>query len=104
MAITQDLSGPGLRPFSARNPRRPGRLRRRWGPVHALVGFVQGFADHLGQNGPMTQISERYRRNAEAFAAVVSAVPADRWADPSPPAPGADKQARLLAFLGRRPN
>jgi len=32
----------------------------------------------------MNEISQRYRRVAEDFAAVVAAVPADRWADPSP--------------------
>jgi uncharacterized protein (TIGR03086 family) len=32
----------------------------------------------------MTEISERYRRNAEAFAAVAAAVPTERWTDPSP--------------------
>lgn len=32
----------------------------------------------------MTEISDRYRRNAEAFAATIAAVPPDRWGDPSP--------------------
>ncbi len=32
----------------------------------------------------MTETSERYRRNAEAFARAVSAVPDGRWTDPSP--------------------
>ena len=31
-----------------------------------------------------TQILERYRRNADAFAATVRAVPDGRWGDPSP--------------------
>jgi len=32
----------------------------------------------------MTEISDRYRRNADAFAATVAAVPPDRWGAPSP--------------------
>lgn len=32
----------------------------------------------------MTEISERYRRNAERFAETIRAVPADRWSSPSP--------------------
>ncbi len=32
----------------------------------------------------MTEIADRYRRLAGAFAATVAAVPADRWASPSP--------------------
>lgn len=32
----------------------------------------------------MTEISARYRRNAEAFAAAIAAVPPHRWGDPSP--------------------
>jgi uncharacterized protein (TIGR03086 family) len=32
----------------------------------------------------MTEISDRYRRNAEAFAATVAGVPADGWGAPSP--------------------
>lgn len=32
----------------------------------------------------MTEISERYRRNAAAFAATVASVPTDRWDTPTP--------------------
>jgi uncharacterized protein (TIGR03086 family) len=32
----------------------------------------------------MTEISDRYRRLADAFAATVAGVPDDRWSDPSP--------------------
>ena len=32
----------------------------------------------------MTEVSERYRRLGDAFAAKIAAVPADRWASPSP--------------------
>ncbi|MFC5949504.1 TIGR03086 family metal-binding protein [Pseudonocardia lutea] len=32
----------------------------------------------------MTEISERYARHADAFAATIAAVPADRWSAPSP--------------------
>jgi uncharacterized protein (TIGR03086 family) len=32
----------------------------------------------------MTDISDRYRRNAEAFAATIAAVPAEGWGAPSP--------------------
>ena len=32
----------------------------------------------------MTDISERYRRNADRFAAIVAGVPESRWSDPSP--------------------
>ena len=32
----------------------------------------------------MTEISERYARLADAFAAKIAAVPADRWSSPSP--------------------
>src|SRR3954452_17370825 len=44
-----------------------------------------GPAGPLGlQEGPMTEVSERYRRLADAFAAKIAAVPADRWSSPSP--------------------
>jgi len=36
------------------------------------------------ENGPMTTISDRYRRVAEGFADRVAAVPDDRWSSPSP--------------------
>lgn len=32
----------------------------------------------------MTAIADRYRRNAQAFAERIAAVPADRWSSPSP--------------------
>jgi uncharacterized protein (TIGR03086 family) len=32
----------------------------------------------------MSEISARYRRNADRFAALVAGVPPDRWSDPSP--------------------
>jgi uncharacterized protein (TIGR03086 family) len=34
--------------------------------------------------GGMTEISERYARHADAFAATVASVPEDRWSAPSP--------------------
>jgi uncharacterized protein (TIGR03086 family) len=41
-------------------------------------------AGPVGRIGAMTEISDRYRRLADLFAATVAAVPDDRWGAPSP--------------------
>jgi uncharacterized protein (TIGR03086 family) len=60
----------------------------------------------------MTEISERYTRHADAFAATVEAVPADRWASESPCAGWTardvvghlvDVHGMFLGLVGRRP-
>jgi uncharacterized protein (TIGR03086 family) len=58
----------------------------------------------------MTDIADRYRRNAAAFTEKVAAVPPDRWSDPSP-CEGwdardvvrhvVDTQGMFLGFVGR---
>jgi uncharacterized protein (TIGR03086 family) len=60
----------------------------------------------------MTEISERYARHADAFAATIAAVPADRWSAPSP-CEGwtaadvvshlVDVHVMFLGFVGRAP-
>ena len=58
----------------------------------------------------MTEISERYARLADAFAAKIAAVPADRWSSPSPCADWTARdvvghvvttQGMFLGFVGR---
>ena len=49
----------------------------------ALEG-VQPRSPRLARRTPMTEISERYERLGDAFAAKIAAVPADRWSAPSP--------------------
>jgi|SRR4051794_11748065 uncharacterized protein (TIGR03086 family) len=60
----------------------------------------------------MTEISERYARHADAFAATIAAVPADRWSAPSPcegwtaadvVAHIVDVHGMFLGMVGRRP-
>jgi uncharacterized protein (TIGR03086 family) len=67
--------------------------------------------DHLGTVSDMTEISERYQRLSDAFAAKVAAVPADKW-DAQTPCPEwkardlvqhmVDTQGMFLGFIDRK--
>src|SRR4029077_16206761 len=60
----------------------------------------------------MSEVSERYARLADAFAAKIAAVPEDRWASPSPCEDWTARevvrhvvgtQGMFLGFVGRKP-
>ena len=81
-------------------------------PGYGQVGFVQDASVALRDDGAMTDISERYARNAQAFLDTVAAVPAGGWSSPTPCEEWTaaelvqhvvDSQGMFLRFVGKEP-